>query len=114
MPLKTLTALAAFATLAAAPAFAQSTDQMAPPADAATQMPATDMTAPADATAAMPMQTPVTILQSSPTPADQAYKLVAGAPNTVSNQPVPDTAENRAKYGGPMSNGGRKTAPRGN
>lgn len=110
---KTLTALAAFATLAAAPALAQSTDPAMPPADPATQMPA-EQPMPGDATSTMPAQTPVTILQSSPTPADQAYKLVAGSPNTVSNQPIPDTAENRAKYGGPMSNGGRKTPPRGN
>lgn len=120
MSLKTLSVLAAFATLAAAPALAQTTDPAAPPADPVTQMPADETmpadaaTGPADTTSTMPSQAPVTILQSSPTPADQAYKLVAGAPNTVSNQPVPDTPENRAKYGGPMSNGGKKTAPRGN
>jgi len=28
--------------------------------------------------------------------------------------PVPDTPENRARYGGPVSHGGRATAPRGN
>lgn len=102
---KTLTALAAFATLSAAPALAEPADAPAPPAD---------QPMPSDTASTMPPQTPVTILQSSPTPADQAYKLVAGAPNTISNQPIPDTAQNRAKYGGPMSNSGRKTAPRGN
>lgn len=116
MSLKTLSVLAAFATLAAAPALAQSTDPAVPPTDPATRMPAEQPMPPmpGDADSTMPSQSPVTILQSSPTPADQAYKLTAGAPNTVSNQPIPDTAENRAKYGGPMSNGGRKTAPRGN
>jgi hypothetical protein len=32
----------------------------------------------------------------------------------VTNGPVPDTPENRAKYGQPMSNAGKKTAARGN
>lgn len=32
----------------------------------------------------------------------------------VTNGPVPDTPENRARFGGPNSNGGRQTAPRGN
>jgi hypothetical protein len=33
---------------------------------------------------------------------------------TVTNGPVPDTAENRAKYGPPMSRAGKRTAARGN
>ena len=33
---------------------------------------------------------------------------------TVTNGPVPDTAENRAKYGQPMSRAGKRTAARGN
>ena len=33
---------------------------------------------------------------------------------TVTNGPVADTPENRARYGGPMSNAGKRTAPRGN
>jgi hypothetical protein len=33
---------------------------------------------------------------------------------TLTNGPVPDTPENRAKYGGPMSRAGRHTAARGN
>jgi len=33
---------------------------------------------------------------------------------TVTNGPVPDTAENRAKYGQPMSRAGKRTAPAGN
>ena len=32
----------------------------------------------------------------------------------VTNGPVPDTAENRAKYGGPMSHAGKRTAAKGN
>jgi UrcA family protein len=33
---------------------------------------------------------------------------------TVTNGPVPDTAANRARYGAPMSNAGKRTAPAGN
>lgn len=33
---------------------------------------------------------------------------------TVTNEPVRDTPENRARYGGPMSRGGQRTAPAGN
>ena len=33
---------------------------------------------------------------------------------TTTNGPVPDTAENRAKYGGPMSHAGKRSAPKGN
>lgn len=33
---------------------------------------------------------------------------------TVTNGPIPDTAENRAKYGQPLSRTGRMTAARGN
>jgi hypothetical protein len=32
----------------------------------------------------------------------------------VASAPVPDTPENRAKYGGPMSRAGKRTAPKGN
>lgn len=34
--------------------------------------------------------------------------------STVTNGPVPDTAENRAKYGQPMSRAGKMTRPAGN
>jgi hypothetical protein len=54
------------------------------------------------------------MLLPSPTPAAQAHLLKAGDPTVISNPPVPDTPENRAKFGGPTSHGGRKTAPRGN
>ena len=33
---------------------------------------------------------------------------------TVTNGPVPDTPENRAKYGKPMSNAGKRSTPAGN
>ena len=54
------------------------------------------------------------IPQSSPTPADQAYRLKAGDPNVVSNAPIPDTPETRARVGQPMSRTGKRTPATGN
>lgn len=50
---------------------------------------------------------------SSKSPDEQAT-LKAGDVNVVSNPPVADTPENRAKYGKPASNAGKRTAPKGN
>ena len=109
-----LTAAAVSAVLAGA-AHAQN-PAPTPPAE---PMPA--MTAPSVDEAASPASTmtvdpnaPAVILQSSPTPPEEAWRLKAGDPSVVTNGPVPDTAENRAKYGQPMSNGGKRTRPIGN
>src|SRR5438094_9315410 len=51
------------------------------------------------------------VLLSSPTPPSEAWRLKAGDPNVISNAPVPDTRANRARYGQPLSNAGRRTAP---
>jgi uncharacterized surface protein with fasciclin (FAS1) repeats len=50
---------------------------------------------------------------SSKSPDEQA-SLKAGDANVVSNPPVADTKANRAKYGAPMSNAGKRTVPKGN
>ena len=36
-----------------------------------------------------------------------------GGPTRISSRPVPDTPLNRARFGGPMSYGGQRTAPAG-
>ena len=54
------------------------------------------------------------IYLSSPTPADQAYTLKPGDTAVINSPPVPDTPENRAKYGQPMSRAGKLTTPAGN
>ena len=41
---------------------------------------------------------------------DAAAVQTAQGPNVVASPPVPDTPENRARYGGPMSRAGRHTA----
>jgi hypothetical protein len=59
---------------------------------------------------------------AAPAPAEEAAAAPAAAApaaatvttRTVTNGPIPDTPENRARFGGPNSAGGRRTAPSGN
>lgn len=53
-------------------------------------------------------------VEESATPASAEAPAVTYTTTTVTNGPVPDTPENRARFGGPMSNGGQRTAPAGN
>ncbi|WP_296595273.1 hypothetical protein [Phenylobacterium sp.] len=80
--------------------------------------------APASAAiAAPPVDTGVAASTSSTTSTDVTAAAPSATENaqaasvtttTVTNGPVPDTAENRAKYGQPMSRAGKRTAARGN
>jgi uncharacterized surface protein with fasciclin (FAS1) repeats len=92
--------------------------QAATPAPAAT----TDMAADPAPTPAMPAATAApdagvntsgVVATSSQSPEAQAT-LKAGDANVVSNPPVADTKANRAKYGAPESNAGKRTVPKGN
>ena len=69
-------------------------------------MPATDL-APADTSASV--TTTTTAAADTGAAANASYTTM-----TVTNGPVPDTAENRAKYGQPMSRAGKRTSARGN
>jgi len=105
--MKTLPMLAATALLAvlAAPAFAQTMPADSTPNPAVNGTP-TDST-PAAAPAAMaPAATDAAAPVAATVPADATAQ-------TVSNGPVPDTPEMRAKYK-PLSNAGRRTKPIGN
>lgn len=125
MSLTRLLTAAAISALFAAPAFATPDPaQPVAPTTPADQRQSTDTQlmnppsadqagTPASATVMDP-SAPAVILQSSPTPPEDAWRLKAGDPNVVTNGPVPDTAENRARYGAPLSNGGRRTRPIGN
>jgi hypothetical protein len=75
--------------------------------------------APASATEAAPPAEPSTVSATSTTSTDTAAPTgTASAASftsmTVTNGPVPDTKENRAKYGQPMSRAGKRTAAAGN
>ena len=75
---------------------------------------------PSETAAAAPTDTGVTTSTStettSATDAGAPASAQAGTVTTsmVTNGPVPDTAENRAKYGQPMSRAGKRTAAKGN
>ena len=78
---------------------------------------------PSETVAAPPVDTGVTTSTDTTAPADVATSAPAATnyaqaasvtTSTVTNGPVPDTAENRAKYGQPLSRAGKRTAARGN
>jgi hypothetical protein len=56
--------------------------------------------------------TPSANVASSTTSVDSTGAIVTR--ELVASAPVPDTPENRARFGQPLSNAGRMTAPRGN
>lgn len=129
MKISHLMIAAAGSALLAGSAMAQ--DQAAPTPmtpDQSASAPAADQpAAPAvnDPSAAMPPAAPATQYNYNANPGAAtapASSSTLGDPTTmkagdiavVSNGPVPDTAENRAKYGKPMSNAGKKSKPAGN
>jgi hypothetical protein len=89
-------------SVSAAALFGLAVIAMAP---AATAQPPATIQAPSDG--ALPNGTMTADGQNPATPANVAVQ-------TVASSPVPDTPANRAKYGGPMSHAGKKTAPAGN
>ena len=68
-------------------------------------------------TTAAPMPAPAattgTATSTSVTTSDPSTGASATV-TTLTNGPVPDTKENRAKYGQPMSNAGKRTPAKGN
>ncbi len=67
---------------------------------------------PAPVTTDTTMTAPSTDTTTLPT---RMYTTSSGVNvQVISNGPVPDTPENRAKYGQPLSHAGKKTAPAGN
>lgn len=74
---------------------------------------------PSETVAAPPVNTGVTTSTETTTAAADvaapaSTQAATVTTTTVTNGPVPDTAENRAKYGSPMSRAGKRTAARGN
>jgi len=64
-----------------------------------------------------PATSDATMTPAAPAP-DTSESAAAPAPATtvqvVTNGPIPDTAANRARYGGPKSHAGRRTKASGN
>lgn len=61
-----------------------------------------------------PMSDSMASGMASPAPMAGSTQMAGMTTSTVTNGPVPDTAENRAKYGSPMSNAGKRSKPAGN
>jgi hypothetical protein len=121
---KTLVVAAAVTALAAGAAHAGDKDKKKA-AEAAPASTLTDMSqdmSPENRAAASPPSVyadPGMAADASSTTAMSATSTSTDASAVVSTQlvtngPVPDTAENRAKYGPPMSRAGKRTAPTGN
>jgi len=119
-PSRMLTVAAAAAALLSLPAFAvgealyqaQPNDSMSAPMNDRNQAPMPPENGSAMAGAAT--DTNATVLDNSQVTSDQARALKTGDNTQVTNGPVPDTAANRARYGKPMSNAGKRTDPAGN
>ncbi|MEO5933810.1 MAG: hypothetical protein ABIQ08_09700 [Duganella sp.] len=101
--------LAAASSLIAGAAMAQ--DEPAPAQTTVTVTEETTTTT-TSVPAAKLAPTPSANVASSTTSRDVDGAIVTR--ELVTSGPVPDTAENRARYGQPMSHAGKKTAPRGN
>jgi hypothetical protein len=72
--------------------------------------------APADSAAATDLSASasVTPMAAAAAPAAAVDASATVTTSLVTNGPVADTPENRAKYGSPLSNAGKRTAARGN
>jgi hypothetical protein len=84
----------------------------ATPAEDALSTDATARSSTSSVSASELAPTPSANVASSTTRIDSTGAIVTH--ELVTNGPVPDTPENRARYGQPLSHAGRLTAPRGN
>jgi hypothetical protein len=102
-----ITAVAAVAMLACGAVAAQPASA---PASESMPLEAQNQTAPSPDEHAMPVNA------TSPTRTGSSVTVDAYGVRhiLIASAPVPDTLENRAKYGGPMSHAGQRTQPAGN
>lgn len=119
MMTKTLVTAAAVAALMAGAAHAGDKAKKAQPVAAATtsDVAAQEMSPDARASASPPSvyAAPGVATDASATGAPPNMDASAVvATNVVTNGPIADTPENRARYGAPMSNAGKRTNPAGN
>ncbi|MBV9995109.1 MAG: hypothetical protein JO127_07840 [Caulobacteraceae bacterium] len=124
MPVRYGLAAAAAACLVGGLAFAEtppSPDASSPPAAGEPAAPADQSqppAAPADqgqAPAAAPMSAPADQSTApAATGAESSAQVAQAGTQVVASQPVPDTPDNRAKYGAPLSHAGKHTKPAGN
>ena len=109
MLIKTLLTAAAVSVLSIGAAYAQSAAMSEP----ATVSGAVTDTPPA-ATTTVTTDGATTTTATTAVAATSSGQNASVTTSLVTNGPVPDTAENRAKYGQPNSNAGKHTAAKGN
>ena len=108
---KLLIAAAATVALLSSAAVAQTIDQNTAENPAAASAPAGAL--PSGAVNPTP-SSDAALAPAASAPIERTPAASVGGVDVVSNGPVPDTPENRAKYGKPLSNAGRMTKPAGN
>jgi len=118
MKLTHLTIAAAAVTLLGGAAYAQEPQAPAAPAPGSTTNDGNAAQTPSEAPAP-PAPTASASTETAPAAPAASTDVSATAQSTftnmtVTNGPVPDTRENRAKYGQPLSRAGKRTAARGN
>jgi len=110
-------ATVAAAALLGGSAFAQAAADTAvnpPAANAPSDRGAAPSGAASDTSAAPAAGAPdASVAPAAEAPAERTSAASAGDVDIVTNGPIPDTKANRAKYGAPLSNGGRMTKPTG-
>jgi len=115
MKLNIILTVAAASALMSGAAFAQPAQAPAP--DSAAQdptVPAGQSATTTTTTTTAPVAADTGAATSTAVTTSDAATGASVTVTTLTNGPVPDTAENRAKYGGPMSHAGKHTAAKGN
>ena len=117
MTIKHLAIAASALTLLAGAAHAQQVNKPMVPDPAPAPTSATNpgsLTDPNVATSGAATVTDPAAAPSATSPATSSDASAVVSTTTVTNGPVADTPENRAKYGQPMSRAGKRTAAKGN
>lgn len=114
MNLKYLAAAGAASLLMAGAVCAQPASSGSPAAGAAVNPPSTSTSGSATTGASTSTSGAGVTTSSTTTSADVAGTNASVTTQTITNGPVPDTPENRRKFGGPMSRAGKHTAAKGN
>jgi hypothetical protein len=117
MNLKYLAAAGAASLLMAGAAYAQPTSPAPAPAYPSTGGAASTTTSTTDSSTSVSGTTSSSsgvTTSTTTTSAEVAGQNASVTTSLTTNGPVPDTAENRRKYGGPMSHAGKHTAAKGN
>ena len=111
MLIRSILTAAAVSALSIGAAHAQSADKSEP---AMVSGSVTESAPPTTSTTTVTSDGATTSTTTTATAATSSGQNASVTTTLMTNGPVPDTPENRAKYGQPMSNAGKRTAAKGN